>query len=186
MIEVRLMHQGASRNPKLGQIMSTTLADVAATVYLESQAAHGHSCVFVVPMSETEAAVAALTKSLATAISEGTVAEPTIASPVTMLSVVLEDMREHPDVASCVNGTLASLDIKVLAVSMGTRSYSCVVSGGETTVRAVRGFTTLSTYLSSTALCLLSVPVSAISAPPPRQYHSSRSFARKARGFRGS
>lgn len=139
MIEVSLMHQGASRNPKLGQIMSTTLADVAATVYLESQAAHGHSCVFVVPMSETEAVVAALTKSLATAISEGTVAEPTIVSPVTMLSVVLEDMREHPDVASCVNGTLASLGIKVLAVSMGTRSYSCVVSGGETTVRAVRG-----------------------------------------------
>lgn len=139
MIEVRLMHQGASRNPKLGQIMSTTLADVSATVYLESQAAHGHSCVFVVPISETGSVIAALTKSLATSIAEGTVAKPTLVSPVTMLSVVLEDMRSHPDVAACVNGTLAGLGVKVLAVSMGTRSYSCVISGGDTTVRAVRG-----------------------------------------------
>ena len=79
MIEVRLMHQGASRNPKLGQIMSTTLADVAATVYPESQAAMATPkslCAHV----RKEAVVAA--DKAATAISEGTVAGPPSCHPL--------------------------------------------------------------------------------------------------------
>ena len=129
-------HQ-ASASAKLGRIMTATLAEVDATVYMEAQAAHGHTIVFVIPSDESSLVLDTLTQALSAAIQSGDVAAPRIITPVTMLSVVLEDMRDNPSVSSRVTGTLAQLGIKVLAVTMGSRSFSCVING-EATRRAVR------------------------------------------------
>ena len=47
-------------------------------------------------------------------------------------------MRETPNVASRVTGTLGGLNINVLAVTEGSRSFTCVIPGPDTP-RAVRG-----------------------------------------------
>eukprot|EP00949_MAST-11_sp_MAST-11-sp1_P003066 g3066.t1 len=137
MVEFALRHHQASASAKLGRIMTATLAEVDATVYMEAQAAHGHTIVFVIPSDESSLVLDTLTQALSAAIQSGDVAAPRIITPVTMLSVVLEDMRDNPSVSSRVTGTLAQLGIKVLAVTMGSRSFSCVING-EATRRAVR------------------------------------------------
>jgi aspartokinase/homoserine dehydrogenase 1 len=138
MIEVVVLHQQAAADAKLGSLMSKTLADDNVTVYMESQAAHGHSIVFVIPQKEADATLNALNKSLRNYVEQGEVAAPVVTTNVTMLSVVLESMRLNPDVAARLCSTLASLGIHLLANTLGQRSYTCVIAGKDTK-RAVRG-----------------------------------------------
>jgi hypothetical protein len=107
---------------------------------MEAQAAHGQSVVVLVKVDELDLAVQAVrgSEGLSALLQSGDIAAPVIISPVTMLSVVMERMRETADVASRFTGTLGALGINILAVTEGTRSLTAVIKG-ENTPRAVRG-----------------------------------------------
>ena len=138
MIEVRVLHQQAAADAKLGSLLSKTLAETGSTVYMESVAAHGHSVMFVIPQAEADATIIALNKAMRIHVEEGEVNSPVVTSNVTMLSVVLESMRENPHVAAQLCSTLSALGISLLANTLSARSYTCVIAGEETK-RAVRG-----------------------------------------------
>ena len=137
-VEVRVLHQQESADANLGSLMSKTLADVGSTVYMESVAAHGHSVMFVIPQEQSVATIVALNKSLKVHVEQGEVTLPVVTSNVTMLSVVLESMRENPDVPATFLSALSALGISLLANTLGQRSYTCVIAGKDTK-RAVRG-----------------------------------------------
>ena len=138
MVELVSLRQQSSANLKLGTRLSHCLADVQSTVYMEAQAAHGQSVVVLIPIGELEALKAALNKALAPLISQKEVAPPNIVQPVTMLSVVLDQMRTTPKIASRISWTLGQLGINILAVTTGKRSFTTVINASDT-ARAVRG-----------------------------------------------
>ena len=98
----------------------------------------GQSVVVLIPIGELEALEAALNKALAPLISQKEVAPPNIVQPVTMLSVVLDQMRKTPKIASRITWTLGQLGINILAVTQGSRSFTTVIKDSDT-ARAVRG-----------------------------------------------
>ena len=60
---------------------------------LESHSAHGHSVVYLVKQEDADAAAAALRLALEREIGDKSVSPVTVVEPVTMLSVVGEQVR---------------------------------------------------------------------------------------------
>lgn len=116
--------------------MLTALEASSCTVYLATQTAHGQSVDAVIPKADVDKAKAAVLEELKD-LCEGAplvhVNHPSSADqqafaglefkavePVTMVSVVMEDLGATMDVVSRFTKTLSSLDINILISGQGT------------------------------------------------------------------
>ncbi|CAH0481762.1 unnamed protein product [Peronospora belbahrii] len=123
----------------IGARVTKALEELKIPVWLSIRGAHGQAISVVVPRISGEQACAAINAELSTEIESHEVDHVNSECPVTMLSVVAEDLSKVPHNQTKFFGALAAADIEVLAVGQGTssRSLSCVIRGADTKV-AVR------------------------------------------------
>eukprot|EP00040_Diaphanoeca_grandis_P000873 m.16711 g.16711 ORF g.16711 m.16711 type:complete len:974 (+) comp11169_c0_seq1:510-3431(+) len=138
MVEVSVLRHQSSANHRIGQLIASCLEELKCTVYMETKAAHCQNMSVVIPESELEPVEQRLNKELAAMIADHEVKPLVVIKHVTMLSIVIENLRTTADVASRVTGTLGALDINILAMAEGCRSLTCLINGDETAI-AVRG-----------------------------------------------
>ncbi|KAF1795835.1 Aspartate kinase, conserved site [Phytophthora cactorum] len=129
----RILQDGSSdphQQENIGARVTKVLEELKIPVWLSIRGAHGQAISVVVPPINTE---------LSTEIESHEVDPLNSESPVTMLSVVAEDLSTIPYNQTKFFGALADAGIEVLAVGQGTssRSLSCVIRGADTKV-AVR------------------------------------------------
>ncbi|KAI9913875.1 hypothetical protein PsorP6_005208 [Peronosclerospora sorghi] len=131
------MHSHQQEN--IGARVTKVLEGLKIPVWLSIRGAHGQAISVVVPRSAENLACAAINTELRSEIEAQEVDPVNAKSPVTMLSVVAEDMSKVPYNQTKFFGALADAGIEVLAVGQGTssRSLSCVIRGENTKV-AVR------------------------------------------------
>ncbi|KAE9354385.1 hypothetical protein PR003_g3378 [Phytophthora rubi] len=138
----RILQDGSSDPHQQGNIgarVTKVLEELKIPVWLSIRGAHGQAISVVVPRSAEEQACAAINAELSAEIESHEVDPLNSESPVTMLSVVAEDLSKIPYNQTKFFGALADAGIEVLAVGQGTssRSLSCVIHGADTKV-AVR------------------------------------------------
>ncbi|KAG1697087.1 hypothetical protein DVH05_017473 [Phytophthora capsici] len=138
----RILQDGSSDPHQQGNIgarVTKVLEELKIPVWLSIRGAHGQAISVVVPRSAEEIACAAINAELSAEIASHEVDPLNSESPVTMLSVVAEDLSKIPYNQTKFFGALADAGIEVLAVGQGTssRSLSCVIRGNDTKV-AVR------------------------------------------------
>ncbi|OWZ22437.1 Bifunctional aspartokinase [Phytophthora megakarya] len=138
----RILQDGSSdphQQENIGARVTKALEELKIPVWLSIRGAHGQAISVVVPRSAEQQACAAITVELSAEIESHEVDPLNSESPVTMLSVVAEDLSKVPYNQTKFFGALADAGIEVLAVGQGTssRSLSCVIRGADTKV-AVR------------------------------------------------
>ncbi|KAG7375997.1 hypothetical protein PHYPSEUDO_014697 [Phytophthora pseudosyringae] len=139
----RILQDGSTdahqQQENIGARVTKVLEELKIPVWLSIRGAHGQAISVVVPRSAEEVACAATTAELSAEIESHEVDPLNAESPVTMLSVVAEDLSKVPYNQTKFFGALADAGIEVLAVGQGTssRSLSCVIRGADTKV-AVR------------------------------------------------
>ncbi|POM69046.1 Bifunctional aspartokinase/homoserine dehydrogenase, partial [Phytophthora palmivora] len=138
----RILQDGSTdphQQENIGARVTKVLEELKIPVWLSIRGAHGQAISVVVPRSSEEQACAAITAELSAEIESHEVDPLNSESPVTMLSVVAEDLSKVPYNQTKFFGALADAGIEVLAVGQGTssRSLSCVIRGADTKV-AVR------------------------------------------------
>ncbi|KAH7484647.1 hypothetical protein KRP22_005811 [Phytophthora ramorum] len=137
----RILQDGSNdhQQENIGARVTKVLEELKIPVWLSIRGAHGQAISVVVPRSAEEQACAAINAELSAEIESHEVDPLNSESPVTMLSVVAEDLSKVPYNQTKFFGALADAGIEVLAVGQGTssRSLSCVIRGLDTKV-AVR------------------------------------------------
>ncbi|EGZ17620.1 hypothetical protein PHYSODRAFT_560193 [Phytophthora sojae] len=138
----RILQDGSSdphQQENIGARVTKVLEELKIPVWLSIRGAHGQAISVVVPRSAEEQACAAINAELSAEIESHEVDPLNSESPVTMLSVVAEDLSKVPYNQTKFFGALADAGIEVQAVGQGTssRSLSCVIRGADTKV-AVR------------------------------------------------
>ncbi|ETP28759.1 hypothetical protein F442_21988 [Phytophthora nicotianae P10297] len=138
----RILQDGSNdphQQENIGARVTKVLEELKIPVWLSIRGAHGQAISVVVPRSAEEIACAAINAELSSEIESHEVDPLNSESPVTMLSVVAEDLSKIPYNQTKFFGALADAGIEVLAVGQGTssRSLSCVIRGVDTKV-AVR------------------------------------------------
>ncbi|CAI5743077.1 unnamed protein product [Hyaloperonospora brassicae] len=135
----RILQDGSSRQANIGARVTKVLEALRIPVWLSIRGAHGQAISVVVPLDKEVQARAAIDTELSAEIASHEVDCVNSESPVTMLSIVTEDLSKVPHHRTRFFGSLADADIEVLAVGQGTslRSLSCVIRGIDTKV-AVR------------------------------------------------
>uniref|UniRef100_M4C6I9 Uncharacterized protein n=1 Tax=Hyaloperonospora arabidopsidis (strain Emoy2) TaxID=559515 RepID=M4C6I9_HYAAE len=135
----RILQDGSSQQENIGARVTKVLEALKIPVWLSIRGAHGQAISVVVPVEKESQACAAINTELSAEIASHEVDSVNSEFPVTMLSVVAEDLSKVPNHRTKVFGSLADAGIKVLAIGQGTspRSLSCVVRGIDTKV-AVR------------------------------------------------
>lgn len=134
--------QDGSNDPSqenIGARVTKVLEELKIPVWLSIRGAHGQAISVVIPRSAEAKACEAIAAELSAEIESHEVDPVNSESPVTMLSVVAEDLSKVPYNQTKFFGALADAGIEVLAVGQGTssRSLSCVIRGDDTKV-AVR------------------------------------------------
>ncbi|EEY61951.1 bifunctional aspartokinase/homoserine dehydrogenase, putative [Phytophthora infestans T30-4] len=138
----RILQDGSTdphQQENIGARVTKALEELKIPVWLSIRGAHGQAISVVVPRGAEAIACAAINAELSTEIESHEVDPLNSESPVTMLSVVAEDLSKVPYNQTKFFGALADAGIEVLAVGQGTssRSLSCVIRGVDTKV-AVR------------------------------------------------
>jgi len=128
-----------SRQAHMARRVLRALEDAGITVWMATEAAHGQAVAVVVPRAEVEAAESAIRGELELELARGEVEPIGIEQPVTLLSLIAEEVRGTEDVAGRFFQALGRVGTEILAVGQGasSRSISCVVRADETDV-AVR------------------------------------------------
>lgn len=141
-LEVRTrILQDASQDTEenIGARITKVLETNHVPVWLSIRGAHGQAISVVIPIAAQAKAIAAIQVELQAEL-EGEEVDPINAqAPVTMLSIVAEELNKIPVNQAKFFAALADANIQVLAVGQGTssRSLSCVIHGRDTKV-AVR------------------------------------------------
>ncbi|TDH66918.1 hypothetical protein CCR75_001904 [Bremia lactucae] len=137
----RILQDGSNKycDENIGARITKILEELQIPVWLSIRGAHGQAMSVVIPRSAEDVASMRIHAELRDAIESHEVDALHSESPVTMLSVVAEDLSKIPYNQTKFFGALADADIEVLAVGQGTssRSLSCVIRGADTKV-AVR------------------------------------------------
>ncbi|CAH0484245.1 unnamed protein product [Peronospora farinosa] len=138
----RILQDGSSdshQQENIGARVTKVLEELKIPVWLSIRGAHGQAISVVIPRSSEEQACAAINVELSAEIESHEVDPVNSISPVTMLSVVAEDLSKVPYNQTKFFGALADAGIEVLAVGQGTssRSLSCIIRGADTKI-AVR------------------------------------------------
>ena len=115
------------------------LEQAGITVWMATEAAHGQAVAVVVPRVELDGAERAIREELELELSRGEVEPIEIAEPVTLLSLVAEEVRETENIAGEYFQALGNVGVNVRAIAQGesSRSISCVIDAEDTEV-AVR------------------------------------------------
>lgn len=137
LLDLRLRRLSAEM--QLGERVLRALRAAGIAVWMTSQAAHGQGVAVVVPLAQVEAAREAVAQELALEFERGDLEAPGVRSPVTLLSLVAEDMGRMTDAPARFFGALGAVGVAVAAIAQGasSRSISCAIDAADTAL-AVR------------------------------------------------
>ncbi len=123
----------------LGERALKSLDAAGVTVWMASQAAHGQAVAVVIPRAQIARAKEALARELATEFERGDLGAVGVREPVTLLSLVEENMAQAPSAPGRFFAALGGVGVSVRAIAQGasSRSISCAVDA-EDTALAVR------------------------------------------------
>lgn len=137
LIDVRLRRLSAEM--PLGERVLRALRSAGVSVWMTSQAAHGQAVAAVIPRTAVEGAREAVSRELAAEFDRGDLEPIGVRSPVTLLSLVAEDMHRMTDAPGRFFGALGAVGVAVGAIAQGasSRSISCAIDAADTAL-AVR------------------------------------------------
>ena len=130
-----------SQQVNMGQRVLSALQRAQITVWMATQAAHGQAVDVAVPEAQLDRARAAIEQELELELARHEAEPMGVMHPVTLLSLVAEQMDEATNAAGRFLDTLGSAGINVMAIAQGrsSRSISCIIHAADThsAVRAV-------------------------------------------------
>lgn len=146
LIGVQSRRTGLSK-PVGGRIIAA-LGEAGVRVWMTTESTLGQSFSVVIPESDEQKAKQSIAEALAPEIQTGDLRVEPVLSPVTMVTLVGENMGRRPNVAGRFLNSIGSAGINVRALAQGAsaRSISCVVDADQTAmaVRTVHGAFNLS------------------------------------------
>ena len=132
----------------LGGRILAALSEAGVRVWMTTESTLGQSFSVVIPALDEAAARKSVAEALAPEIQSGDLRIEPVLSPVTLVTLVGENMGAQPNVAGKFLNSIGSAGIAVRAVAQGAsaRSISCVVDADQTAtaVRTVHGAFNLS------------------------------------------
>jgi aspartokinase/homoserine dehydrogenase 1 len=141
LIGVQSRRTGLSK-PVGGRILAA-LGEAGVRVWMTTESTLGQSFSVVIPEADREKAEKSIAEALAPEIQTGDLRIEPILAPVTMVTLVGENMGRRPNVAGRFLNSIGSAGINVRALAQGAsaRSISAVVDADQTatTVRTVHG-----------------------------------------------
>jgi len=154
LIGVQSRRTGLSK-PLGGRILAA-LGEVGVRVWLTTESTLGQSFSVVIPEVDEPRARSSIAEALAPELQTGDLRIEPVISPVTLVSLVGENMGKRPNVAGKFLNAIGEAGIPVRAVAQGasSRSISCVVDADQTAtaVRTVHGAFNLSHTVISVLL----------------------------------
>jgi bifunctional aspartokinase / homoserine dehydrogenase 1 len=128
-----------SQQVHMGQRVLSALQRAQITVWMATQAAHGQAVDVAVPQSQLDRARGAIEAELAVELGRREAEPMGVVHPVTLLSLVAEQMDEATNAAGRFLDTLGGVGINVMAIAQGrsSRSISCIIPATDTHI-AVR------------------------------------------------
>jgi len=154
LIGVQSRRTGLSK-PLGGRILAA-LGEAGVRVWLTTESTLGQSFSVVIPEVDEARAKQSIAEALAPEIATGDLRIEPILSPVSLVSLVGENMGKKPNVAGKFLNAIGEAGISVRAVAQGAsaRSISCVVDADQTAtaVRTVHGAFNLSHTVISVLL----------------------------------
>jgi aspartokinase/homoserine dehydrogenase 1 len=154
LIGVQSRRTGLSK-PLGGRILAA-LGEAGVRVWMTTESTLGQSFSVVIPEVDEARAKQSIAEALAPEIQTGDLRIEPILSPVTLVSLVGENMGKRPNVAGKFLNAIGEAGISVRAVAQGasSRSISCVVDADQTAtaVRTVHGAFNLSHTVISVLL----------------------------------
>jgi aspartokinase/homoserine dehydrogenase 1 len=146
LIGVQSRRTGLSK-PVGGRIIAA-LGEAGVRVWMTTESTLGQSFSVVIPEPDQQTAERSIAEALATEIQSGDLRIEPILAPVTMVTLVGENMGRRPNVAGRFLNSIGSAGINVRALAQGAsaRSISAVVDADQTAtaVRTVHGAFNLS------------------------------------------
>jgi aspartokinase/homoserine dehydrogenase 1 len=123
-----------SQQAQMGRRVLRALESESVTVWMATQAAHGQAVAVVVPIAEVEQAEAAIERELELELERHEVEPIDIRKPVTLLSLVAEQIRDTENIAGRFFQALGGVGVNVIAIGQGesSRSISCVIDQQDT------------------------------------------------------
>ncbi|MGM0557523.1 MAG: bifunctional aspartate kinase/homoserine dehydrogenase I [Myxococcota bacterium] len=123
-----------SQQAQMGHRVLRALESESVTVWMATQAAHGQAVAVVVPMSQVDRAEAAIEQELELELERHEVEPIDIRKPVTLLSLVAEQIRDTENIAGRFFQALGGVGVNVIAIGQGesSRSISCVIDQDDT------------------------------------------------------
>ncbi|HVZ65624.1 MAG TPA: bifunctional aspartate kinase/homoserine dehydrogenase I [Lacunisphaera sp.] len=141
LIGVQSRRTGLSK-PVGGRILAA-LGEAGVRVWMTTESTLGQSFSVVIPEPDQQKAKQSIGEALAPEIQSGDLRIEPILSPVTLVTLVGENMGRRPNVAGRFLNSIGSAGINVRALAQGAsaRSISCVVDADQTAtaVRTVHG-----------------------------------------------
>ncbi len=137
LLDLRLRRLSVER--PLGERVLRALRVAGVPVWMTSQAAHGQAVAVLIPGGRVDVARAAVSEELATEAARGDLEPVGVRAPVTMLSLVAEDMARMPAAPGRFFGALGAVGVPIAAIAQGasSRSISCAIDAADTAL-AVR------------------------------------------------
>ena len=128
-----------SQQAQMGRRVLRALESASVTVWMATQAAHGQAVAAVIPLSEVDRAEEAIEQELELELERHEVEPIDVRKPVTLLSLVAEQIQNTENIAGRFFQALGGVGINVIAIGQGesSRSISCVIDQKDTSV-AVR------------------------------------------------
>ncbi len=146
LIGVQSRRTGLSK-PVGGRILAA-LGEAGVRVWMTTESTLGQSFSVVIPETDEQKAKQSIAEALVAEIQTGDLRIEPVLSPVTMVTLVGENMGRRPNVAGRFLNSIGSAGINVRALAQGAsaRSISCVVDADQTAtaVRTVHGAFNLS------------------------------------------
>ena len=137
LLDVRLRRLSAEM--PLGERVLRALRSAGVSVWMTSQAAHGQAVAVVIPGQAVDGARAAVSQELALEFERGDLEPIGVRAPITLLSLVAEDMHRMTNAPGRFFGALGAVGVPVAAIAQGasSRSISCAIDAADTAL-AVR------------------------------------------------
>jgi aspartokinase/homoserine dehydrogenase 1 len=127
----------------LGGRILAALGEAGVRVWMTTESTLGQSYSVVIPEVDEARAKQSITEALASEIQSGDLRIEPVMSPVTLVTLVGENMGAQPNVAGKFLNSIGGAGISVRAVAQGAsaRSISCVIDADQTAtaVRTVHG-----------------------------------------------
>ncbi len=132
LIDLRLRRLSAETHVGERLLRALQLAEVP--VWMASQAAHGQAVAVVVPAALIDRATEAIDVAFELESQRGDLEPLGVRSPVTLLSLVEENMAAVSDAPGRFFGALGAVGVKVAAIAQGasSRSISCAIDAADT------------------------------------------------------